>query len=284
MSNQNLEQKDVEFVFKQPSAFNKIFSEKIILNIVSIISLFVLWALLVHFKIYRFSYIPGPSEVLEYGIDWVESKFFWIDTVWTTARVLGGVAAAYSIAIPLGLMIGLNKVFSDLTFPTFEILRPVPAPAYIPIAILLFPWQEMSVAFIPFIDAFFSTLLNTIIGVKTIDRDFFRAARCLGSNPRQIFWHIVLPGALPSIATGAAIGMGIGWMGAVAGEMITGKWGLGYRIWESYTLIRYPLIVNGMIAIGILGLGSSVLVRYITIRLLPWRKAITEALDESITK
>jgi NitT/TauT family transport system permease protein len=284
MSNLNFEEKEGEIVFKEHNVFKKIFNEKIILNIISIISLFVLWYFLVHFKIYRFSYIPSPPEVLEYGVDWIKSKFFWIDMGWTTARVLGGVTAAYSIAIPLGLMIGWNKVFSDFTFPTLEILRPVPAPAYIPIAILLFPWQELSVAFIPFIDAFFPTLLNTIIGVKTIDRDFFRAARCLGSSPRQIFWHIVLPGALPSITTGAAIGMGIGWMGAVAGEMITGKWGLGYRIWESYTLIRYPLIIDGMIVIGILGLGCSVLVRYITIRLLPWRRAITETLEESITK
>jgi len=59
---------------------------------------------------------------------------------------------------------------------------------------------------------------------------------------------------------------------------------LGYRIWEAYILIRYPLIVNGMIAIGILGFGSSVLIRYLTVRLIPWRRAITESLDQSITK
>ena len=78
--------------------------------------------------------------------------------------------------------------------------------------------------------------------------------------------------------------MGIGWMGAVVGEMITGKWGLGYRIWEAYILIQYPKIVNGMIAIGILGFGSSVLIRYLTVRLIPWRRAITESLEESMTK
>lgn len=278
----NSEQKD--FVFEPQGKLFKFINQKTMFSIISVLSLFVAWALLVHFKVYRFSLLPSPAEVLEDGIDWVGSKYFWIDTVMTTARVLGGVAAAYSIAIPLGLMIGWNKVFSDLTFPTAEILRPIPAPAYIPIAILLLPWQELSVAFIPFIDAFFPTLLNTITGVKNIDRDYFRAARCLGSTPRQIFWNVVFPGALPSISTGVAIGMGIGWMGAVAGEMITGKWGLGYRIWESYTLIRYPLIVNGMIVIGVLGLASSILIRYLTIRIIPWRKAITEALNESITK
>jgi NitT/TauT family transport system permease protein len=280
----NAKEETLDFVWQPPTIKTKIFNLNTILSVVSIVSLFMAWTLLVHFQVYRFSLLPSPVEVLEYGRGWVGTKIFWIDTVMTTARVLAGVLAAYIIAIPLGLMIGWRKVFSDLTFPTLEILRPIPAPAYLPIAILLLPWQEASVAFIPFIDAFFPVLLNTITGVKIIDRDYFRAARCLGSSPKQIFWHVVLPGALPSISSGCAIGMGIGWMGAVVGEMITGKWGLGYRIWEAYILIRYPLIVDGMIAIGILGFASSALIRYLTIRVIPWRKAITESLDESITK
>jgi NitT/TauT family transport system permease protein len=280
----NAKEETLDFIWQPPTIKTKIFNLNTILGAVSIVSLFLAWTLLVHFQVYRFSLLPSPVEVLEEGLGWVKTHVFWIDAFATTLRVLVGVLAAYIIAIPLGLMIGWKKTFSDLTFPTLEVLRPIPAPAYLPIAILLLPWQEASVAFIPFIDAFFPVLLNTITGVKIIDRDYFRAARCLGSSPKQIFWHVVLPGALPSISSGCAIGMGIGWMGAVVGEMITGKWGLGYRIWESYILIRYPLIVDGMIAIGILGFASSVLIRYLTIRIIPWRKAITESLDESITK
>jgi NitT/TauT family transport system permease protein len=282
MSNANEE--TLDFVWQPPTIKSKIFSQTTILGTISVLLVFVSWGLLVHFEIYRFVLFPSPAEVLEDGIVWVTTHVFWMDTAATTARVLGGVSVAYIIAIPLGLMIGWKKSFSDLTFPTLELLRPIPAPAYLPLAILLLPWQEASVAFIPFINAFFPVLLNTIVGVKMIDRDYFRAARCLGSSPKQIFWHVVLPGALPSISSGCAIGMGIGWMGAVVGEMITGKWGLGYRIWEAYILIQYPLIVNGMIAIGILGFGTSVLIRYLTVRLIPWRRAITESLEESITK
>jgi len=276
--------KESEFVFDRPSFLSKVLNLKVILNTVSILALFVIWGMLVNFEIYRFILIPGPAEVLEWGIEWMGSKDFWLDASLSSLRVLGGFTTACLIAIPMGLMIGWNKIFSDLTFPTLEILRPIPGIAYIPIAILFFPWEEASVAFICFVGAFFPILLNTITGVKLIDRDYFRAARCLGSTPRHIFWHIVVPGSLPSISTGAALGMGIAWMASVAGEMISGKWGLGYRIWEAYTLIRYPLIVDGMIVIGILGLGSSALIRIITLRVIPWRKAITESLGESITK
>lgn len=275
---------DLDFDYRPPTIESKILSQNAILSAISVLSLFLTWGLLVHFEVYRFVLIPSPAEVLEEGIEWVKTNVFWYDTLATTLRVLAGVSAAYITAIPLGLMIGWRKTFSDLAFPTLEFLRPIPAPAYLPLAILLLPWSEASVAFIPFINAFFPVLLNTITGVKIIDRDYFRAARCLGSSPKQIFWHVVLPGALPSISSGCAIGMGVGWMGAVVGEMITGKWGLGYRIWESYILIRYPLIVCGMVAIGVLGFASAVLIRYVSAKLIPWRRAITESLDESITK
>lgn len=273
-----------EIVLKQPTVLSKIFSLKTLLGLLSLATMLIIWTLLVDFSVYRFGLLPSPSAVLSTGIEWVQGRVFWIDCTVTLLRVWGGVIAACLVAIPMGLMIGWNKVFSDLTFPVVELLRPIPGIAYIPLAILFLPWQEASIAFICFVGAFFPIILNTITGVKLIDQNYFRAARCLGSSPRQIFWHVVVPGALPSIFTGVAIGMGIGWMASVAGEMISGKYGLGYRIWEAYTLIRYPLIVVGMVAIGIFGLASSAIIRYLSSRMIPWQKAVTESLDESITK
>jgi len=270
--------------FARPSALAQTFSIKNLLKVISIGSLFVIWTLLVHFKVYRFGFLPSPAEVLLSGVEWFQNKIFWIDFVATFARVWVGVVAACLIAIPMGLMIGWNKIFADFTFPMVEILRPIPGIAYIPVAIMFLPWAEASTAFICFIGAFFPIIINTIIGVKSIDQSYFRAAQCLGSTPRQIFWHVVVPGATPYISSGAALGMGIGWMASVAGEMISGQYGLGYRIWESYTLIRYPLIVVGMIVIGVLGLASSSFIRYVTKRVVPWRKDMTVSLDESITK
>lgn len=273
-----------DFAFEQPGISSRLFTRENILNAVSVTSLFAIWWLLTHYKIYRFGFIPGPVEVYKFFIVWVKSAAFWKDVSLTTLRVFGGVTAACFIAIPVGLMIGWNKVFADFTFPTLEILRPIPGIAYIPLAILFFPWEEASVAFICFIGAFFPILLNTITGVKLIDRDYFRAAQCLGSTPAQIFRHVVVPGALPSISTGVALGMGIGWMASVAGEMISGKWGLGYRIWEAYTLFQYEMIVCGMIVIGALGFASSALIRYLAMQMIPWQKAITEPLNKSITR
>ena len=271
-------------LFKQPSIYEKIVNPKTILKIVSVIAIFLIWFLVTKFGIYRFYLIPEPQHVLVRAFNWIQTDTFWIDTYRTLLRVFGGFFAACLIAIPLGLMIGWNKIFSDFTYPALEVLRPIPGIAYIPLAILIFPWSELSIAFICFIGAFFPILLNSITGVTLIDRDYFRAAKCLGSNNWQIFWNIVVPGSLPFVTTGAALGMGISWMACVPAEMIEGSWGLGYRIWESYTLMRFELIIVGMIAIGFFGLTSSVLIRFVTMKIIPWRKSATESLDEEVTQ
>ena len=97
-----------------------------------------------------------------------------------------------------------------------------------------------------------------------------RAGQCLGARERQLLWYVVLPGALPQIFTGLAVGMGVAWVSLIAAEMISGQFGIGYFTWEAYSLISYPDIVLGMITIGVLGLMSSWLIRGAGHFLMPW--------------
>ena len=126
--------------------------------------------------------------------------------------------------------------------------RPIPAVAWIPLAILLFSSAEQSMIFITFIGAFFPILLNTIHGVESLDPRLvsLRSAWAPGRWPSSR--EVILPGALPSIVTGLSIGMGTSWFSLVTAEMISGQFGIGYYTWESYTLQNYPNIVLGMIA------------------------------------
>src|SRR5208283_197023 len=126
--------------------------------------------------------------------------------------------------------------------------------------------------FITFTGAFFVVTLNARLGVESIDQSLFKAAWCLGANPRQIFRHIVLPGALPAIFTGLALGIGISWETVVAAEMIAGQYGLGYLTWESYNLIRYPEVILSMTSIGVLGYICSAIIRSAANKYLAWRK------------
>jgi NitT/TauT family transport system permease protein len=231
------------------------------------------WQGLVYFGVYRFGYIPSVPQVVAAAIEYVPSARFASDVWSSTYRVLVAWSLALVIGVPLGLLIGWRPVVRETVFPAVELLRPVPPIAWIPAAIAFFPYVEASVIFICFIGAFFPIVLNTVTGARQIDETYFRAARCCGASERQIFRHVVLRGAMPYIVIGAAVGIGICWMAVVAAEMIAGEHGLGYMIWEAYSLAQYPLIIVGMVIIGALGAGMSRLIRGLGRRLVPWQKS-----------
>lgn len=192
--------------------------------------------------------------------------------IWASVRrVLTAFTLATVLGVPLGLAFGWSPGFRRAVFPIFEIIRPVPALAWVPLAIVMFDGTESSVLFITFLPAFFATALNTMLGVNSIDESYLRAAHCLGANRRQIFLHIVLPGAMPFIFTGLQISIGVAWFSLVAGEMIAGEFGLGYVIYTGYTLVSYPTIVIGMITLGLVGYSTSAAVRLAGRQLMRWR-------------
>ncbi|MCU0775083.1 MAG: ABC transporter permease [Ideonella sp.] len=185
-------------------------------------------------------------------------------------RIALGFMAAVVLGVSLGLLIGRYRRVRQLVFPALEALRPIPAIAWVPISIMLWPDNEVSIVFITFIGAFFPILLNTVSGVQAVDAVLLRAGQCLGAREPQLMWHVVLPGAAPQIFTGLAVGMGVAWVSLIAAEMISGQFGIGYFTWESYSLISYADIVLGMITIGVLGLGCSALIRLAGRLTLPW--------------
>ena len=175
-----------------------------------------------------------------------------------------------AIGVPLGLAIGKYKRVRDLFMPVVEIMRPIPAIAWVPMSIMLWPNNEASIVFITFIGAFFPILLNTIHGVHSLDGVLMRAARCLGAGEFRLFLNVILPGSLPHIFTGLAVGMGVAWVSLIAAEMISGQFGIGYFTWEAYSLISYAEIALGMITIGVLGLLCSGAIRLAARLVMPW--------------
>ena len=221
----------------------------------------------------NFQNIPSPEQVARASVDLLQSPKLFAHIGNSLRRVFAGFGAAAVLGIGFGLVIGRSRLAEDSLLAPLELLRPIPAVAWIPMAILMFASSEVSMIFITFIGAFFPILLNTIHGVETIDRNLVAAARSLGAGRWAIFREVVLPGSLPSVITGLSIGMGTCWFSLVSAEMISGQFGIGYYTWEAYNLQKYPPIVVGMIAIGLLGMGSSALVRDVGAFATPWRRA-----------
>lgn len=226
----------------------------------------------------RFRGIPGPTEVIREGVSpnpaYGTSVFTasYYEHIWASVRrVAIAFTAALATGIPLGLLLGWSARFRQYAFPVFELIRPIPILAWVPLAMLMFHTREGSVVFLTYLAAFYAVTLNTLLGVGSIEDNLIRAARCLGATPREVLRTVVIPGSLPYIFTGLQIGMGVAWFSLVAGEMIAGQFGLGYLINASYTTTRYPTIVIAMITLGVIGFASSALIRLVGNRLMAYR-------------
>jgi NitT/TauT family transport system permease protein len=226
-----------------------------------------------------FNRLPDPLVVIrewtspspQYGISIFTADYYW-HILYSTARALTAFSLACLLGIPLGIFMGWKKPVDDYASALLGLFRSIPPLAWVPLAILVLPGVELAVIFVTFLVAFFATTLNTLMGVRAIDQDYFRAAACLGAKPRHILYDIIIPGALPSIFTGLQIAMGAAWFSLVAGEMIAAQYGLGFVIWQSYNLIQYPTIVIGMVTLGLVGYASSALIRALGRRLMRWRE------------
>jgi NitT/TauT family transport system permease protein len=227
------------------------------------------------------SRVPAPTAVAATFAELMRDPNYWYSWYLSTLRVAEGFAAAMLLGIPLGLGMAVSRVFYGTAFPVFEVLRPIPPLAWVPASIIFWPTQELSIAFVTFLGAFFTIVINVIDGARAIDVRYYQAARSMGSSRWDVFRRIILPGTLPSIIVGATVGIGITWAVVVAAEMISGGGsagsvggatggGLGFFIWNSYVGGSYTQIVVGMISIGIAGYISSALLRKLGEILTPW--------------
>jgi NitT/TauT family transport system permease protein len=239
--------------------------------------LFTYWLLCEALQLPRFVKMPGPVAVFT---EWFAYNPKQGISIWTPEyyhhiyvscrRILYAFTIATVIGVPLGLFMGWSRVFRDYAFPIVEVLRPIPILAWVPLAILMFQGYETPVIFLATLASLFVTSINTMLGVQSIDPNYFRAAGCLGSSRWDILRHVVIPGALPYVFTGLQISVGVAWFSLVAAEMVSGDYGLGYLILNSYVnSVTVPMVI-GMMTLGLVGSLNSIAVRALGNFLMQW--------------
>tara|TARA_B100000674_G_scaffold196543_1_gene160214 strand:+ start:2861 stop:3730 length:870 start_codon:yes stop_codon:yes gene_type:complete len=232
-----------------------------------------------YWRVSPFYKIPGPVDVVTEWLNkdpiWGTSLFtqdYYINIWVSCRRILIAFAIATGLGVPLGLFMGWSKKFKDYTFPILETLRPIPILAWVPLAIVMFAGFETPIIYLATLASFFVTALNTMLGVESIDESYFRAAGCLGSKKHHVFLNVVVPGALPFIFTGLQISIGVAWFSLVAAEMISGDYGLGYMIMDSFMVNKYTTMVMAMLTLGFVGWITSAMVRAAGNRMMQWRE------------
>ena len=218
---------------------------------------------------------PTPLAVLAGARELVEDGTLWDHIGASLMRVGIGFAMAVVIAVPLGLWMGWVRGAYITLNPLFQMLRPISPIAWIPIAILWFGVGDASPIYLIFISSVFPMIVQTTVGVHTIDKRYLRAAENFGVSRATLFRQVVIPAVLPQVLVGMRIGLGVAWLVVVAAEMIALRSGLGYMIMDSRNAgNRYDLVIAGMIIIGVIGLSlDSSMRRLERIRWVRWRYA-----------
>lgn len=214
--------------------------------------------------------MPEPKVIVTTTIQMLRSGELLQNIGVSIFLVLEGFFLALLVAFVIGLFVSLFPKFELFTDMVIQIIKPIPPIAWIPLAILWFGIGQNSKIYIIFIGAVFPIFLNTVDGIKGIDKKYLELATVYEVPKIQLVRKILIPGALPSIMTGIRLGLGNAWVCVVAAEMIGATSGVGYMLANGRSLSRPDIVILGMLIVGIFGKLMDDFLRFLRKKLITW--------------
>lgn len=244
------------------------------LSLSSVLSVLEIWYLITALKIVPSLFLPSPQAVWQKFLE-VSQQGFMKATLWqhlaaSISRVLLALVAAIAIGVPLGLWMGLNKWVRAVLDPLVELLRPIPPLAYLPLLVIWFGIGETTKVLLIFFSILAPVIISSTHGVLSHQLNRERAALSLGASQSQVFWHVILPTALPHILTGVRIGLGVGWSTLVASELVAADRGIGFMVQSVAQFLITDTVVLGIIVIAIVAVSFELFLRWLQKQLSPW--------------
>lgn len=243
----------------------------LLLGLSSFAFVVLLWEVLAIKSLINVFILPPPHQILKTLIDLFLTGELLHHLGVSMFRVTTGFVLAVIIAVPLGLLLSLNKTADAILFPLLNFLRPIPPIAWMPLAILWFGIGHGPALFLTMIASFYSVLLGTIFGVKEISQDHLNVARCFEASKWLTFRSIIVPAMLPQMLNSLRIGFGLSWMAVVGAEMISSNMGLGHMINSAQDSLRSDIVIAGMLTIGLAGLMIDLGFKKLSRTLIKWR-------------
>ena len=216
-------------------------------------------------------FVPGPWLVIGKVLELAVNGQLWAHVSATLERVALGFSTGAVLALAVGLPAGHLRSVRNAVEPVVELLRPIPPLAMLPLFVVWIGIGEGSkVGFITYA-TFFPMFLTTVHAVRRIDPLLVRAAESLGARPRQLFFRVLLPAALPEILTGMRLGLALSFFVIVISEFIGAEHGLGYLINDGRNFFLVPQMLGAAVVLGLLGYAGNALVRLLERRALRWQ-------------
>lgn len=252
-------------------------SYKLFLPILSLAIFLVIWEGL--HLIAGGDFLPSPYQVFKEGQLMFSTKIggnpVWMHIYYSLHRVIVAYFLAAATGIPLGMYMGWNRTFDKVVKPVFEVLRPIPPIAWIPIAILWMGIGEAPKVFICYVGAFVVFVLNSYTGMRYTDPLLIAAARTYGATRRQQLFNVAIPASMPSVFAGVQNALSMAWMCLVAAELVGAREGLGFLIIQGMDMYKPAMIMVGMAIIGIIGALLAIILRRFERLVCPWRRDLT---------
>ncbi len=249
--------------------------ERLIYTVASVGSVFALWWVVAKLNWVSPYVLPPPWQVMDALVQISQGYMGTSLIVHFNASmsvVLSGFLLAILVGVPLGMMMAFIPAVDRLFGPLIMILRPVPPPAWIPLAILWFGIGLPGKVFVVFVAAIVPCLLNAYLGVRETPAKLIDVSRMLGASRWTVFKEVVVPSALPVVLTGIRIALGNAWATLVAAELVVSTAGFGFLLITGYRNFQDNIMAAAMFPIAIIGALMNFGFLMLEKKLVPWRR------------
>ena len=230
----------------------------------------IIWELVSRSGIVNQILFPAPTTVAVALIAWAKSGILWIDLMMSVSRVIVGFLSGALVGIIVGIMTGRYTLISNLLTPVFQLLRPIPPIAFVPVVILWFGLSEIGKYFLVFWGVFFTVWLAAHLGVQRVNPNLIRAAQTLGTPEHKMMKEVYLPGALPYIFVGLRTSVSISFYTLVAAELAGTFSGVAYRIDIAQQNLQMGQMMGGLVVLGIISFIADKVFALISQKVVWW--------------
>lgn len=245
------------------------------ISLITTIALIALWFLATSTGWVKPLFLPSPFAVYDKFIsamtDGVANSTLAQHAMASLTRVFSAFFLACVTAVPIGILMGVNRYARGIFDPPIEFYRPLPPLAYLPLIIIWFGIGEFPKILLIYLAIFAPMAIAARAGVRSVSIEQIHAAYAMGGTRMQIVWHVILKAAMPEIFTGLRIGIGVGWTTLVAAEMVAADRGLGFMVLNAAQFLASDIVIMGIIVIGVFAFAFDLLVRYVEKFAIPWK-------------
>jgi ABC-type nitrate/sulfonate/bicarbonate transport system permease component len=242
-----------------------------VLNVaVSLGAVVLIWELISLLKLVNPALFPSPADTWSAAVDLARSGVLFSDLAVSLTRAAVGFGIGAILGVVVGLLTARVRAIQFVLGPFLTVLRPIPAVALVPIAIVWFGIGEPSKYFVIAYTVFLAVWLNTHHGMERVPRTFVLASRTLGASRVREFIEVIVPAAAPHIVAGLRLGAGLAFLSLVAAELSGASSGIGFRLQEARQYIRTDIMFVGLIELGILGALLDTILVAISHRVVHW--------------